>query len=66
VCYSVPPQHIKRVLSRWDSSKPADYAVGDAMAAQWSIRVTRWWTMLTVNRLSVTLTQRHEQKCLVD
>ncbi|HHT4608496.1 TPA: hypothetical protein ACTYGN_004696 [Enterobacter kobei] len=30
VCYSVPHQHIKRVLSRWDSSKPADYAVGDA------------------------------------
>lgn len=30
VCYSVPPQHISRVLSRWDSSKPADYAVGDA------------------------------------
>ncbi len=32
VCYSVPPQHICRVLSRWDSSKPADYAVGDAYA----------------------------------
>ena len=30
VCYSVPPQHIERVLSRWDISKPADYAVGDA------------------------------------
>lgn len=30
VCYSVPPPHIARVLSRWDSSKPADYAVGDA------------------------------------
>lgn len=30
VCYSVPPKHIARVLSRWDSSKPADYAVGDA------------------------------------
>lgn len=30
VCYSVPPQHIERVLTRWDSSKPADYAVGDA------------------------------------
>lgn len=30
VCYSVPPQHIERVLSRWNSSKPADYAVGDA------------------------------------
>ncbi|MFC2193431.1 hypothetical protein ACFLIP_23600 [Enterobacter hormaechei] len=30
VCYSVPPQHIERVVSRWDSSKPADYAVGDA------------------------------------
>lgn len=30
VCYSVPPHHIKRVLSRWDSGKPADYAVGDA------------------------------------
>ncbi|HFK5639103.1 TPA: hypothetical protein ACG0AF_002447 [Enterobacter hormaechei subsp. steigerwaltii] len=30
VCYSVPSQHIERVLSRWDSSKPADYAVGDA------------------------------------
>lgn len=30
VCYSVPQQHIERVLARWDSSKPADYAVGDA------------------------------------
>ncbi len=30
VCYSVPPQHIERVLSRWESNKPADYAVGDA------------------------------------
>lgn len=30
VCYSVPHQHIERVLSRWDSRKPADYAVGDA------------------------------------
>lgn len=30
VCYSVPPQNIHSVLSRWDSSKPADYAVGDA------------------------------------
>jgi len=30
VCYSIPPQHINRVLSRWDCSKPADYAVGDA------------------------------------
>ena len=30
VCYIVKPQHIERVLSRWDSSKPADYAVGDA------------------------------------
>lgn len=31
------------------------------MAALWFIRVTRWWIMLTANRLSVTLTQRHEQ-----
>ncbi|MFB4820832.1 hypothetical protein ACE3K0_19005 [Enterobacter hormaechei subsp. xiangfangensis] len=30
VCYSVPSQHIERVLSRWVSSKPADYVVGDA------------------------------------
>ena len=30
VCYSIPPQHVNRVLSRWHSSKPADYAVGDA------------------------------------
>ncbi|MGS2700031.1 hypothetical protein ACVCAJ_22590 [Enterobacter sp. CFEC121] len=30
VCYSIPPQSISRVLSQWDSSKPADYAVGDA------------------------------------
>lgn len=30
VCYSVPPHHINRVLSRWDRCKPADYAVGDA------------------------------------
>ena len=30
VCYSVPPEHVHRVLPRWDNSKPADYAVGDA------------------------------------
>ncbi|WP_410376938.1 hypothetical protein [Enterobacter sp. CPE_E423] len=30
VCYSVPPHRISRVLSRWDSDKPADFAVGDA------------------------------------
>jgi len=30
VCYSVPPQHIGRVLARWDSNKSADFAVGDA------------------------------------
>ncbi|HDR2693179.1 TPA: hypothetical protein QCJ28_001330 [Enterobacter bugandensis] len=30
VCYSIPPQHLNRVMSRWHSSKPADYAVGDA------------------------------------
>lgn len=32
VCYSVPRQHIERVLARWDTRKPADYAVGDAYA----------------------------------
>jgi len=30
VCYSIPPQHIERVLTLWDTRKPADYAVGDA------------------------------------
>lgn len=30
VCYSVPPALIPKALHRWDSSKPADYAVGDA------------------------------------
>lgn len=30
VCYSVPPSLIPKVLQRWDSSKAADYAVGDA------------------------------------
>lgn len=30
VCYSFPQHHIERVLARWDSCKPADYAVGDA------------------------------------
>lgn len=30
VCYSVPQQLLSRVLERWDSSKAADYAVGDA------------------------------------
>ncbi|ELE6461963.1 hypothetical protein EKN41_23105 [Enterobacter hormaechei] len=34
VCYSVPSQHIERVLSRWDSSKPADYAVGEAFGGR--------------------------------
>lgn len=33
VCYSVPPQHLPRVLARWDSSKPADFALGDAWGA---------------------------------
>ncbi|AGN84923.1 hypothetical protein [Enterobacter sp. R4-368] len=33
VCYSVPPQHMPRVLARWDSSKPADFALGDAWGA---------------------------------
>lgn len=32
VCYSVPHQHIHRVLERWDSTKAADYAVGDAFS----------------------------------
>lgn len=31
------------------------------IAAQWSIRATRWWTMQMLNRLNVTLTQRHAQ-----
>lgn len=30
VCYSVPQQHVKRVLDKWSHSKAADYAVGDA------------------------------------
>lgn len=30
VCYSVPPQHLAKVLTRWSHSKAADYAVGDA------------------------------------
>lgn len=30
VCYSVPQQHIKRVLDKWNHTKAADYAVGDA------------------------------------
>lgn len=30
VCYSVPQHDVERVLSRWDASKAADYAVGDA------------------------------------
>lgn len=30
VCYSVPQQHLARVLERWDCHKAADYAVGDA------------------------------------
>ncbi|MDM2987640.1 hypothetical protein OGY61_17475 [Citrobacter sp. CK196] len=34
VCYSVPQHHIERVLSRWDNSKPADYAVGDAYGGE--------------------------------
>lgn len=33
VCYSVPPQHLPRVLERWDSNKPADFALGDAWGA---------------------------------
>lgn len=30
VCYSVPQKLIPKMLKRWDASKPADYAVGDA------------------------------------
>lgn len=30
VCYSVPPQHLFKVLSRWNHNQAADYAVGDA------------------------------------
>jgi len=30
VCYSVPQQNLTCVLERWDRSKAADYAVGDA------------------------------------
>ncbi|MGC6654197.1 hypothetical protein [Pantoea sp. EEL5] len=30
VCYSMPQHRISDVLTRWDSAKPADYAVGDA------------------------------------
>lgn len=30
VCYSIPKHRINDVLTRWDSAKPADYAVGDA------------------------------------
>ncbi len=30
VCYSVPQKLIPKMLTRWDASKPADYAVGDA------------------------------------
>ncbi len=34
VCYSVPRHHLERVLARWDSHKPADYAVGDAYGGE--------------------------------
>ncbi|MGC8342266.1 hypothetical protein [Pantoea ananatis] len=30
VCYSIPQHRITDVLTRWQSAKPADYAVGDA------------------------------------
>ncbi len=33
VCYSIPQHRISDVLTRWDSAKPADYAVGDAYGA---------------------------------
>ncbi|WP_262120404.1 hypothetical protein [Serratia ficaria] len=34
VCYSMPRQHIPKVLAKWDSKKAADYAVGDAYGGQ--------------------------------
>ena len=34
VCYSIPQQYIEHVLSRWDTRKAADYAVGDAYGGQ--------------------------------
>jgi hypothetical protein len=33
VCYSPPQAAIAGILARWSSSKPADYAVGDAYGA---------------------------------
>lgn len=33
VCYSPPQAAIAGILARWNSSKPADYAVGDAYGA---------------------------------
>jgi hypothetical protein len=33
VCYSPPQAAIESILARWNSSKPADYAVGDAYGA---------------------------------
>ena len=42
VCYSVPSQHIERVLSRWVSSKPADYAVGDGLSLLLAGGPCRW------------------------
>lgn len=33
VCYSVPPQHLSKVLARWNSRSPADYALGEAWDA---------------------------------
>ena len=41
VCYSIPPQSISRVLSQWDRSKPADYAVGDAYGGV--VVYPCWW-----------------------
>lgn len=34
VCYSIPQHRITDVLTRWDSAKPADYAVGDAYGGE--------------------------------
>lgn len=34
VCYSPPPASISRIIDRWDATKAADYAVGDAYGGQ--------------------------------
>ncbi|QGY31272.1 hypothetical protein [Pantoea cypripedii] len=54
VCYSPPRAAIPGILTRWNSSKPADYAVGDAYGAS---VIYPCWSL--VEHADVSTVERH-------